>query len=80
MTVEQLMSCLERFDRDMELLCFCDDEGLRQKNGPFRIYTVERVNVSSVTEGTNPDRTTRVEFDATHGTKQVVVVQITTDF
>jgi hypothetical protein len=79
MTVEELIARLERFDRDMELMCLCDDEGTRQ-DSPFRVFVVERVNVSSVSHVRDADRTPRIEFNGNLGSRKVVVFQITTDF
>lgn len=79
MTVDELIARLERCDRNMELMCLCDDEGTRQRS-PFRVYVVERINVSSVIHARNADRTPRIEFNGNLGSRKVVVFQITTDF
>ncbi|HVQ32590.1 MAG TPA: hypothetical protein VMS49_01475 [Lysobacter sp.] len=78
MKVNELISHLEKCDRDMELMCFCDDEGSRQRS-PFRVYVVERVNVSSVVHRRNADRTPHIEFNGDYG-QRVLIFQITTDF
>jgi hypothetical protein len=79
MTVDELISRLERLDRNMELMCLCDDEGTRQAS-PFRVFVVEGVNVSSVTHARTGDRTPKIEFNGNLDSRKVVVFKITTDF
>ena len=79
MKVSELISRLESMDRSMELICFCDDEGSRQRRRPFKVYAVERVDVSPMTQSRDKDLSPRVAFDR-RGAERVAVVQITSDF
>ena len=49
MKVRDLLLQLQGLDRSMELVCFCDDEGARQRRSPFLVYDVQRVDIALIT-------------------------------
>jgi hypothetical protein len=76
MKVRDLLSQLQGLDRSMELVCFCDDEGARQRRSPFLVYEIQRVDVTSMPRR-NDEAFPRVQFGS--GAERVAVVQISTD-
>jgi len=78
MTVNELRSRLAGLDGALELICFCSDEGSRQRT-PFRVYVVEQVHVTHAARlatGTGPC----LEFGYGPQARDMAVVHITTDF
>ncbi|BCT92919.1 hypothetical protein LYSHEL_19420 [Lysobacter helvus] len=78
MTVDQLRSRLAGLDGGLELVCFCCDEGTRQRTTPFRVYVVEQVHVTRAARATSPGAP--LEFGHGPQAREMAVVHITTDF
>ena len=78
MTVDELRSRLSSLDGGLELICFCSDEGSRQRTTPFRVYVVEQVHVTRAAPARSPDAD--IEFGQGPQAREMAVVHITTDF
>ena len=79
MTVDQLRSRLAGLDGGLELVCFCSDEGTRQRTTPFRVYVVEQVHVTRAALASAPGGAP-LEFGHGPQAREMAVVHITTDF
>jgi hypothetical protein len=79
MTVNELMANLARLDGALELVCFCSDEGTRQRSTPFRVYIVERVHVTRA-ERVRAGSASCIEVNFGPRARDMAVVHITTDF
>jgi hypothetical protein len=78
MTVDDLRSRLAGLDGGLELVCFCSDEGTRQRTTPFRVYVVEQVHVTRAARAGSP--AAPLEFGHGPQAREMAVVHITTDF
>jgi hypothetical protein len=78
MTVDELRTRLAGLDGALELVCFCSDEGTRQRT-PFRVYVVERVHVARA-ERVRAGSASCIEVNFGPRARDMAVVHITTDF
>lgn len=79
MKVKELIQKLEKLDKDLDILCYTEDEDLQTKNSSFKVFEIDELNVIEGERIRLSDETPSIKIEKTQYSKKIVLLEITSD-
>jgi len=80
MKVRDLISKLNQFEPDLDVVCHSDDESVLAKSGGSPLFEMNDINLVEGTMTRGPDGIPAIKFGKAPGSRKLVFVDITSDF
>lgn len=80
MKVRELIEKLTKLDQSLQVVMYCEDEGLLKENRGFVLFSPEEVNVSHAETVRLDDQTPYMKFERSEASRDVALINITSDF
>lgn len=80
MKVKELQEKLAKFDPEMELICFCEDENSQKEGRLFTLFDISSVSATDATRCRLDDRTPYLKLGKDQMSETLVFLEVTSDF
>ena len=80
MTVKQLIAALQKFDPDLDVFCFTEDDALVAPNHEFRVLEINDVKSINAEKRRGDDDVLSLELGGSKASSKHVLIDVTADF
>lgn len=81
MKISELIEKLQKFDPNKHIACYCEDEGLKSKEGPIQIFEILDVSESQAESSRLDDGRGKpwLKFGESEQSSKYILIEITSD-
>ena len=80
MTVKELVAALQKFDPDLDVYCFTEDDSLLAPNHGFRLLEISDVKSVNAEKCRGDDDVLSLKLGSSESSSKHVLIDVTADF
>ena len=80
MTVRELVAALQKFDPNLDVYCFTEDDSLLAPNHEFRVFEISDVKSVNAEKCRDDDDVLSLNLGSSQSSSKHVLIDVTADF
>ncbi len=80
MKVRELLTKLNPLDPELDVVCYCEDQGLSSPESGFTLFEINEISVTDGEKTRREDGTPYLKLGKSEGARPHVLIDVTSDF